>query len=221
MVGSLLPTPIITAETFTDPPLPAPLFPAEEKLITGAAAGRRREFGTCRACARQALERLGIPPVAILRDPHGAPLWPSGVVGSLTHCAGYRAAAVARAADVAALGIDAEPHAPLRHSTVLERVTIPEERKQLAALSACRPDIRWDRLLFAVKESIYKAWYPLTEVVLDFDDSVVAIHPHSGTFKARMLGRNPIVNGVRLSTFHGRWLIAEGLVVTAAALRRP
>lgn len=221
LIGSLLPAPVATVETFADPPDPPPLLPAEERLIAGAAPGRRREFGTSRACARQALEAVGVAPVPVLRDAHGAPLWPPGIVGSMTHCKGYRAAAVARSADVAAVGVDAEPHEPLRHTTVLERVTIPEERGQLASLAACRPDICWDRLLFAAKESVYKAWYPLTGVVLDFDEAVVALHPRSGTFKARLLGRGPVVDGVRLSVFHGRWLVSEGLVVTAVALPAP
>ncbi|WP_423832395.1 hypothetical protein [Streptomyces manipurensis] len=72
-------------------------------------ARRRAQFATARACARRALAGLGREPVALLPGPGGAPQWPSGVVGSITHCEGYRAAVAAPAGVVAALGIDAEP----------------------------------------------------------------------------------------------------------------
>ncbi|MDK9497416.1 4'-phosphopantetheinyl transferase superfamily protein [Streptomyces katrae] len=221
LIGSLLPPAVATSEAFTDPVLPTPLFASEEELIAGASPGRRREFSTSRACAREAMADLGVAPVPVLRDAHGAPLWPAGVVGSMAHSKGYRCAAVARSTDVAGIGIDVEPNEPLRHSMVRERVTIPEERGQLARLSTCPSGIHWDRLLFAAKESVYKAWYPLTGVILDFDEAAVAVNPWSGTFKARVLGRGPVVDGVRLSVFHGRWLVEDGLVITAVALPAP
>lgn len=80
---------------------------------------RQREFATARSCARTALARLGVPPVPVLASPRGAPRWPAGVVGSITHCDGYRAAAVAYTRDVVSLGIDAEPDEPLPNDGTL------------------------------------------------------------------------------------------------------
>jgi 4'-phosphopantetheinyl transferase EntD len=71
------------------------LFPEEEAMVARAVGKRRREFSTARACARDALVELGEPPQAIPTGPKGEPLWPPGVVGSITHCDGYRACAVA------------------------------------------------------------------------------------------------------------------------------
>src|SRR5215469_8800536 len=85
-------------------------LPAEEASLGDAAARRRAEFATARDCARRALRRLGAPDGAILRGSKREPVWPRGIVGSITHCAGYRAAAVARAAEILTVGIDAEPH---------------------------------------------------------------------------------------------------------------
>ena len=59
------------------------------------------------------------------------PLWPAGVVGSITHCDGYRAAAVARATDLATVGIDAEPHEPLPDG-VLAAIALPAEPPRAA-----------------------------------------------------------------------------------------
>src|SRR6516225_8640665 len=89
------------------------LFPAEEPAVRTAGPRRRAEFTAGRRCAREALARLGLPAAPVLAGRAGEPRWPAGVTGSITHCAGYRACAVARTADVTALGIDAEPDARL------------------------------------------------------------------------------------------------------------
>lgn len=144
------------------------LFPEEEELIAKSVAKRRNDFATARACARRAMAGLGLPPVAVLHGHRGRPLWPEGIVGSLTHCVGYRAAALARATDVLSLGIDAEPHAPLP-SGVRELVTLPAERERIGPSA---PEgagaLHWDRILFSAKESVFKTWYPVTRVELDF-----------------------------------------------------
>src|ERR1700727_169117 len=97
------------SEVYLDPPGLAPL-PEEEPLIAKSVAKRRNEFITVRYCARQALGELGVPPVPILKGDQGDPCWPDGVVGSLTHCTGYRGAAVGVCSEVRSVGIDAEPH---------------------------------------------------------------------------------------------------------------
>ena len=112
LLEGLLPAAAVVVETREDR-LNIELFPEEEQALGRAVEKRRREFITGRACAREALGRLGLPPAPIGSGAHGEPLWPAGVVGSITHCEGYRACAVARASDLGALGIDAEVDAPL------------------------------------------------------------------------------------------------------------
>jgi len=207
MLAELLPPAVRVVESYG--PLDGEaLLPEEEPLVGRAVERRRAEFTTARSCARQALARLGVPPAPVLSGPAREPLWPTGVVGSLTHCDGYRAAAVARRAEVAALGIDAEPHLPLPDG-VLARVTLPAERRALGGLPA---GVRWDRLLFSAKESVYKAWYPLTGRWLGFEDARVELDP-GGSFEARLL--DP---GVDPPSFAGRWTIGDGLLGTAVVL---
>ena len=98
MIEKILPAGVASAEVFADLP-DAVLFPQEASALATAVEKRRREFATGRACARRALDDLGIAPSAILPGERGAPQWPPGIVGSITHCAGYRAAAVALATD--------------------------------------------------------------------------------------------------------------------------
>ncbi|MEV0699840.1 4'-phosphopantetheinyl transferase superfamily protein [Saccharopolyspora sp. NPDC050389] len=209
MIGAILPGHARFAETFDDR-VDIALFPEEEAVISRAVAKRRNEFATVRHCAREALAELGHPPSPILPGERGAPGWPDGVVGSMTHCAGYRAAVVASAADLASIGVDAEPDAPLPDG-VLEAIARPEELDLLRRLP---PGPHWDRLLFSAKESVYKTWFPLTRTWLDFAEASIELHPDDGTFRARLLVESP---GPPLREFHGRWLAAGGLVVTAIA----
>jgi 4'-phosphopantetheinyl transferase EntD len=213
----LLPA-VAAAEEFGDPP-DAVLFPAEEAVIGRAVEKRRREFTTARACARAALARLGHPPVAILPGERGSPGWPPGIVGSITHCAGYRAAAVGRASEVLAIGLDAEPDQPLPDG-VLDVISLAAERASLADLVASAPGPNWDRMLFCAKESVYKAWFPLTGRWLGFEQARITLDPAAGIFTARLLVPGPEVDGRELTAFEGRWLARDGLILTAISVAR-
>jgi 4'-phosphopantetheinyl transferase EntD len=216
VIGDILPPQVAAAEEFGDVP-DVVLFPEEDAVIAKAVDKRRREFTTARACARAALAELGLAPVPIVPGLRGAPQWPPGVVGSITHCAGYRASAVARDHDVVTIGLDAEPHDKLP-AGVLGAVSSPGERARLAELAVARPDVCWDRMLFSAKESVYKAWFPLTLRWLGFEDASVDIDPVSGTFTARLLTNGPAVNGSALTGFEGRWLVSHGLIATAIVI---
>ena len=217
MIGQLLPPSVVAVEAFADLPGEEP-FPGEGHLIARAVPGRRGEFVTGRRCAREALGRLGFPPAPILAGPRREPLWPPGVVGSITHCTGFRAAAVSPATALASLGIDAEPHGPLPPE-VPDAVTTGHEPRILDDLWRRDPSIHWDRLLFSAKESVYKAWYPLTARWLGFEDAELTFDPDAGTFRARIL-----IDGTRtdagppLTHLSGRYLVTRGLAVTAVTV---
>jgi 4'-phosphopantetheinyl transferase EntD len=218
MVEDILPSQVAAVEAFGDL-ADVTLFPEEEAVIAKAVAKRRGEFTTARGCARAALAKIGVPPVPILPGPRGAPQWPEGVVGSITHCAGYRACAVARADEIVTIGLDAEPHDALPKG-VLEAIALPAEQTRLSALRAVRPDLCLDRMLFCAKESVYKAWFPLTQRWLGFEEALIEIDPANGSFSARLLVDGPVVNHSVLTGFEGRWLVSDGFIVTAIAIPR-
>ncbi|WP_433789713.1 4'-phosphopantetheinyl transferase family protein [Actinoplanes sp. CA-252034] len=205
LLTQILPATAVTAETYTDPPA-LTLFPAEVEVIARSVEKRRREFTTVRHCARTALGRLGIPAAPILPGERGAPGWPSGVVGSMTHCARFRGAAVAHATDLRSIGLDAEPAEPLPDG-VLDAIALPEEHDTVGRFAG---DVPADRLLFSAKETVYKAWFPLTRRFLEFHEARIHLVP-DGTFTATLLAAPPLP----LPVFHGRWLHSEGLVITA------
>ncbi|QES09269.1 4'-phosphopantetheinyl transferase superfamily protein [Streptomyces venezuelae] len=217
MLSTLLPDGVACAEAFDDL-APAPLFPEEELLVAAARQGRRSEFGTARLCARRALTSLGLPAGPLLRGRRREPLWPSGAVGSITHCAGYRAAAVARDRDMLALGIDAEPNGPLP-ADVLPVVAFGAEREWLSGYAAAHPGVHWDRLLFSAKESVYKVWYPLMGSWLGFEDVTVAMAPPGpagGRFRARIA--RSTAGSALPAELSGRWAARDGLLVSAVAV---
>lgn len=205
MMHSLLPGHCSVVQEF-GPGSDAPLLPAEALAARGFSAARRKEFADVRRCARDALARLGVEPQPILLDSARAPRWPSGIVGSMTHCEGYRGAAVAWEWHTASLGIDAEPNAPLPVD-VVALVSSATERRQLGQLAGAQPSIRWDRLLFCAKEAVYKAWYPVQREWLEFSDVTIRFDPSRGTFD------------VRLQPEHAARLCRKALVLTGRCVR--
>jgi 4'-phosphopantetheinyl transferase EntD len=209
---------VSVAEAFGDTMAGAgALFPEEEAMVARAVERRRQEYATGRHCARQALAALGFPPVPVLTGSKREPVWPSGVVGSITHCAGYRAAAVARTHEVTSLGIDAEPHEPLPNG-VLRMVALPAERERLGRLDHDGAGQCWDRVLFSAKESVYKAWFPIARRWLGFTDADIVIDPASAGFTATLLVPGPRYGQGTLESLRGRFAVARGLIVTAVTL---
>lgn len=218
MIEAILPAAAVVAEVRGDE-VEVELFPEEEAVVARAVEKRRREFASGRGCAHRALERLGVAPGPVPTGERGEPIWPEGVIGTISHCRGYRGCAVARGADLATIGIDAEPHAPLPEGLIAD-LARPEELAGIAELARAEPEVHWDRLLFCAKEAVYKAWYPLTERWLGFEDAALTIDPARRRFCARLLVSGPILAGTELSGFAGRWLVEDGLVLAAVAVSR-
>lgn len=226
----LLPTAVAVVECAGGAPdeEPGALFPEERVALTRAHPARRREFAAVRACARAAMVRLGRPPAAVPAAGEGptwsrnAPRWPEGLVGSMTHCSGYRAAAVAATSSVRSLGIDAEPHAPLT-AGVRALALLPEERQAVARWSARRPGVAFDRVVFSAKESVFKAWYPLTGLPLGFAQCHISLAPDDLTFTAVLRCPRPLSPATPAGRFEGRWHATPltAFVTTAVVVPAP
>jgi 4'-phosphopantetheinyl transferase EntD len=217
VIEEILPPGVIAVEAREDES-EASLFPEEELIVGAAVIKRRREFTTARLCAHAALEQLGFPAAPILTGERGEPLWPTGAVGSITHCDGYRACAAGRRGEIVTIGIDAEPNAALPQG-LLGDIACPHERPGLLRLRSEFPRVHWDRLLFSAKESVYKAWFPLAGRWLGFEDAEVEIDAQAGTFEARLLVPGPALASGPLRGFSGRWMARDGRLLTAIAVR--
>lgn len=216
MIERILPQCVAAVEAWGDVS-DAPLFPVEELVVRGALPARQAEFATARSCARRALRKLGVPEQAIAAGAAGEPCWPAGCVGSITHCRGYRASAVARSQDVSALGIDAEPDLPLPGG-VLERIALPAELRYVNDSRGSVGTPNLDCLLFCAKEAALKAWFPVIARRLAFKRVSVTFDPLTHTFTASSLD-SPVAPRGAPPVLSGAWLAARGVLVTAVALR--
>jgi 4'-phosphopantetheinyl transferase EntD len=188
---------------------PSEAWPEEIAALPRAVPRRRAEFAAGRAAARMALAGLGLPPVALPPLPDRLPRWPPGIRGSIAHCATVAVACATRAA--LSPGIDIEPDAPLPPD-LAEAVAAPRELAgDLPAHAA--------RIVFAAKEAVFKAQFPLTRTWLDFADLVVTLG-RDGRFVAR-LDRAAHGGGACPEAVAGRWIAAGGLIVTGAVVPLP
>lgn len=192
-----------------------PLWPAELDGIARAVPARLAEFQAGRAAARAAMQALGLPACAIPAGHDRAPVWPAGVVGSISHSDGICAALVARAGPVTALGLDLEPDAALDPALWPEVCTAAE----LARLDHLPASQRGPaaRLIFSAKECSYKALYPGSRRVIGFQAMQIMADPATGTYAATLLqsvGARPA--GV---TLPGRFARTGGLCAVVMVLR--
>ncbi|MFN3129439.1 4'-phosphopantetheinyl transferase [Roseibium sp.] len=185
----------------------------EEIHVANAVPSRRSEFFAGRACARKAMQDLGFRPTAIGVGPDRSPIWPPGLIGSISHCKTVCLAAVARqTGEVLSIGLDIEPDGPLPED-LWNTICTADERKLLSELPENRRARRALRI-FTAKESAYKAQYPLTLEFFDFEDLEIRFDGHD--FLA-ILQRS--VPGFAVGTkLRGRQVIYNGHVVSAVCV---
>lgn len=215
--ADLLPATVEVEQVVGDSVAATDAWPEEAQTIVHALTSRRAEFATTRACARRALQRLGFPPAPIPVGVDREPVWPPAVVGSLTHGAGLRAAAVAPVALCRSTGIDVEPNARLPQDA-LSLVATEFEVQTLRSLASTWPTVAWDRLLFSAKEAVFKAWFPITGNWLDFTDCTLSIDVEAATFHGRLHLEGDPRSRFDIEAVDGRWGIEEERLLTAVAL---
>jgi 4'-phosphopantetheinyl transferase EntD len=204
--------PAVVAGVFPDAPVrvvgvddrcPVPGTPASAPA--NAVAKRRDQWQRGRLCGRLAAQLCGRSVDVISTDPDGAPVWPAGFVGSITHCDGFAAAAVASDPGVAAVGVDAEPDRPLPGG-VIDRIATPSELES-------QPDGLPPRALFCAKESAFKAlssWRGMRPGAKD----LVARAGDDGTLRVDLV--DGVAQDVSLS---GGWTtMPNGVIVVGAAV---
>jgi len=181
--------------------------------LVAASPLRRATFRAGRECAHTALRRLGSSPKAVPIGASGAPVWPDGFTGSISHTDRVAAAIVAPSPPVRGLGLDVESAAPLEDAEMVRLVCRPEERVSGRELADPASLLR-GKLFFVVKEAVYKLHSPLGGKFLDFHDVRVSVHPSIGRFSAEILDPNHQGTAGRVLT--GAFACAEGLIVALA-----
>ena len=188
---------------WADPRAGHDLLPGE--ALPGAVAARLREFAAGRAAARIAMAGIGLAPQAIAQGPDRAPVWPAGVVGSITHSRSQCLAVVMPAHLCRGIGIDLEEDTPL-DPDLWPDILRPEERAGMTGAQA--------KAVFCAKEAAFKAQYPVSRTLYGFDG--MRVEMEGGRFAAVFTQAvPPFAIGDRIA---GRILWTGGHVLTLAHL---
>jgi enterobactin synthetase component D len=171
-----VPTPL-AAEDFgcLDMASPASLLKAIPK--------RQTEFLAGRLCARAALAEMTGAAQTPLVGEDRAPVWPRGFCGSITHSHGWAGAVAATLEDWQSIGLDAETLlAPKRAARLASEILTAHEQKSHEAETAF-----YITAVFSLKESLFKALYPLTGIRFYFQDAELAEWDPSGYARLRLI----------------------------------
>ena len=168
--------------------------------LAGATAKRRLEFRAGRACARRAIERIGftVAAGALARDVDGVPVWPDGVVGSITHAGRLATAAVAKASEAFGLGVDVEAVMSEQVAADIAGLIASEQESVFVTETLRLARLETLTLVFSIKESVFKAVYPPTRRHFDYlDCAVVGLDPDGRRFAVRFRPPFDAAYGVR------------------------
>lgn len=181
----------------------------ERVALEHMVASRQAEFATARACARAALVDLGIAG-AVPKQDGGAPLWPAGATGSISHTKGFCLAVASTQAH--AIGLDAELVHRMKPS-IERRILVDQEREWLAGLPD-GPRRAKVAIIFAAKEAFYKAHYEVDPRYIGFDAVTVSIADDTLSFSS---GSGAVADEV-LARSTGRVRIEHGRAVAGVTI---
>ncbi len=186
------------------------LHASERALVARAVPKRQHEFATGRRLAHRLLADFGSANFALLADGDRAPIWPEGVIGSISHSHGLCVVAASKVGAIAGLGIDVEQADAVRPE-LWRRVLDEEEERWLRAQPAAH-QLRLAAVFFSAKEASYKAQFPLTRARLGFHDVSLELDLASSAFHARVPGfPRPLAGAFAI---HEPWVLT-GLALAA------
>jgi 4'-phosphopantetheinyl transferase EntD len=216
-LANLFPPGAIAAE-LREPGDPSLLLPAEAQYLGKAVLKRVQEFSAGRLCARMLLAEFGVLDFAVEVGVARQPIWPDGLVGSISHTAGFCAAVVAEKSRFAAVGMDCEVAGSVRPE-LWPSICIPEEILWLNSLPEASR-VGAATLIFSAKEAFYKCQNPLTRERLTFHDARVDAPiwgAAGGTFTIQPTKRIALADNAALP-LHGRYLFHQQFVTAGIAL---
>jgi len=193
-------------------------LPEEERAIVSQAADKRqREFATGRVLARKLLDEIGLAVNAIGQRQDRTPNWPSGVIGSISHCDDLCVVAVARDdVGIRSVGIDVEPAEPLP-AEIWEEIARAEEHARLAVGEI---DLAVGmRRLFSAKEAVYKCVYPVCQLVLEFHELEISFNADHACFQTRGISLRNRLHAAA-ANIDGRQVELDGRILSAAIWRQ-
>lgn len=207
LIRSLLPDCVLVLEADPSRADFQHLYPEERWPLERAGVIRQSEYAAGRLLARELLARLGVGNGPFLDGEDGAPRWPEGVVGSISHCSSLCSVAIARRTDVGSLGIDIEQALPLDEASEA-LVVQPEDGASMSRFTTEVGSLA-GKLVFSAKEAAYKAVYPIIHRFLEFPEVIIR-EGGGGRF-------TPVVRvaAAELPALRGRYCLSDGFIATA------
>jgi len=154
---------------------------SECPYLAGMGSKRKTEFLSGRLCAAQSLEAMGVRAPFPLPVCDRLPVWPVGVVGSISHCNSMALAITAHTSDYQALGVDAELLLDIRGSSeIRNQIGCDHEWSRLEKYTTCQRHAV--TRLFSAKEALYKALFPSIGHFKDFDAAKFSGYKHGAMF---------------------------------------
>lgn len=138
----------------------------EQDIVHGMHPKRKQEFTNGRICAKKALQKAGITPPFISKHADGAPIWPEGWIGSISHTNGLTGCIVGEVKQCLGLGLDIERWNRVSPS-IWNKIFTEKEQEFLLSLSPSEQSIRATQI-FSAKEALYKFQRPITQQYLGF-----------------------------------------------------
>ena len=155
-----------------------PRYQSDLDPVINAVTSRQREYIAGRVLARELLDRIGVNAQTIASGPKREPLWPTGIVGSISHNERSCAVVVAQNSVVTSVGIDIETIGRIaRH--LWANLFTEEETEHLLQLEPAAQS-RQATVFFSIKEAFYKYQFPLTQSWVGFRD--VSVHQEDASF---------------------------------------
>ncbi len=147
---------------------------------------RKAEFLAGRYAAQQAIKRLGIEKITVGVGRHRNPVWPAGLVGSITHTTAQAICAVAKNTDYQSIGIDLADLIPLAAANDIKDQIIQRYEADVFG----KLPLTFEQsltLAFSAKESLFKALYPQVGTYFEFHAAeIINIEMKSHTFFIRL-----------------------------------
>ncbi len=159
------------------------LFPEELTLLEGASNKRQREFCAGRYCAHNLLEILGYANQPILKDKCGAPIWPEGITGSISHSGNVAVAIASAHGVIRSVGIDIQKRLKPFPFNIIHKLYRAEEMGAFLKIPSISLDL-YSYSVFSAKESVFKCCYMVFDYFLSFSDIVIELDLEKGVFMA-------------------------------------
>ncbi len=165
------------------------IFPEEYLIVKNSIQKRKKEFIAGRTLAKLALESYGIENYPLLSGKNREPLWPDGIIGSISHTNTFACTVVTKNTTFSSVGIDIETLEHI-HKNELELILTKFELDWISTIRSELQNII-HKIIFSVKESFYKCAFPIINRYIDFKQVDVIVKHEENIIEINNLSQIP------------------------------